>query len=105
MKAAPASATPWPVELRYRRAERILEIDFDDGAGVSISAEALRVNSPSAEVRGHGGAKPPPITGKANVAIERIERVGNYAVRIVFDDGHATGLYSWPYLRELGGRG
>jgi DUF971 family protein len=104
MSAAPASASPWPVELRYVRASRMLEIDFDDGRAMSLSAEMLRVNSPSAEVRGHGGAKPPPVTGKAGVAIERIERVGNYAVRLVFDDGHATGLYTWNYLSELGAR-
>jgi len=102
MSAAPASASPWPVELRYVRAARLLEIDFDDGRSVTLSAEMLRVNSPSAEVRGHGGTKPPPVTGKENVAIERIERVGNYAVRLVFDDGHATGLYTWSYLSALG---
>ncbi|MFT3810358.1 MAG: gamma-butyrobetaine hydroxylase-like domain-containing protein [Micropepsaceae bacterium] len=104
MSGAPASAAPWPVELRYVRARRMLEIDFDDGASVAISAETLRVKSPSAEVRGHGGKAPPPVTGKENVAVERMERVGNYAVRIVFDDGHATGLYTWAYLRELGTR-
>lgn len=103
--AAAAVAAPWPVELRYVRAARMLEIDFDDGARVAISAERLRVNSPSAEVRGHGGAAPPPVAGKEQVAIERIERVGNYAVRIVFDDGHATGLYTWAYLAGLGEHG
>lgn len=102
MSAAPASAAPWPVELRYIRARRVLEVDFDDGVRVSVSAETLRVKSPSAEVRGHGGKAPPPVTGKENVAVERMERVGNYAVRIVFDDGHATGLYTWAYLRALG---
>jgi len=102
MSAAPANAAPWPVELRYVRARRVLEIDFDDGKSAAISAETLRVKSPSAEVRGHGGKAPPPVTGKENVAIERMERVGNYAVRIVFDDGHATGLYTWAYLRALG---
>ena len=105
MSAPPAGAAPWPVELRYVRAARVLEIDYDDGARFALSAENLRVNSPSAEVRGHGGAKPPPVTGKQNVAIERIERVGNYAARLVFDDGHATGLYTWAYLRQLGEAG
>ena len=94
--------TVWPVELRYVRARRVLEIDFDDGRTVALSAETLRVKSPSAEVRGHGGKAPPPVTGKQDVAIERIEPVGNYAVRLVFDDGHATGLYAWGYLRSLG---
>lgn len=105
MSVAPAGAAPWPVELRYVRAARMLEIDFDDGRRFALSAEKLRVNSPSAEVRGHGGTKPPPVTGKADVAIERIERVGNYAARLVFDDGHATGLYTWAYLRQLGEAG
>ncbi len=99
---AEASAQPWPVELRYVRGARILEIDFDDGARFALSAETLRVRSPSAEVRGHGAERPPPVTGKQNVAISRIERVGNYAARLVFDDGHATGLYTWAYLRSLG---
>lgn len=102
MNAAPVSAAPWPVELRYVRSARRLDIDFDDGKSFALSAELLRVKSPSAEVRGHGGDRPPPVTGKQDVAIERIERVGNYAVRLVFDDGHATGLYSWGYLRSLG---
>lgn len=105
MSQAPASAEPWPVELRYLRGPRSLEIDFDDGARIALSAETLRVKSPSAEVRGHGSAKPPPVRGKENVAVERIERVGNYAVRIVFDDGHATGIYTWSYLRQLGAGG
>lgn len=102
MSAPPATSAPWPVELRYRREVRVLEIDFEDGSVVALSAERLRVNSPSAEVRGHGGEKPKPVTGKEGVAIERIERVGNYAVRLVFDDGHATGLYTWGYLSQLG---
>jgi DUF971 family protein len=102
MSAKPAHPTAWPVELRYVRARRVLEIDFDDRASFTLSAERLRVNSPSAEVRGHGNDKPKPVTGKQDVAIERIERVGNYAVRLVFDDGHATGLYTWSYLRQLG---
>lgn len=105
MTPAPVSAAPWPVELRYVRAQRLLEIDFDDGHSFTLGAEMLRVNSPSAEVRGHGGKTPPPVTGKQDVAIERIERVGNYAARIVFDDGHASGLYTWAYLRSLGERG
>ena len=68
---------------------------------IVLSAEKLRVESPSAEVRGHGGQKPPPLRGKANVKIQRLEPVGNYAVRIVFDDGHDSGLYSWDYLKRL----
>jgi len=79
-----------------------LHIAFDDGATFDIPFELLRVESPSAENKGHGGAKPPPVTGKQNVSIVRAEPVGRYAVRIVFDDGHDTGLYSWDLLYELG---
>jgi len=93
----------WPLELRLNPDKNLLTVSFEDGARYALSAERLRVESPSAEVRGHGGAqKPPPITGKANVKIARLEPVGNYAVRIVFDDGHDSGLFSWDYLAELG---
>ena len=91
----------WPLELRVNQARTALDILFDDGARATLAAETLRVQSPSAEVRGHGGRKPPPVTGKAEVKIARLEPVGNYAVRIVFDDGHDSGLYSWDYLKEL----
>ena len=91
----------WPMELRVNSARDALAILFEDGARVAIAAESLRVRSPSAEVRGHGGQKPPPVTGKKDVKIARLEPVGNYAVRIVFDDGHDSGLYSWDYLKEL----
>ena len=93
----------WPVELRVGPARDSLIILFDDGARACLRAEILRVKSPSAEVRGHGGATPAPVTGKENVKIARLEPVGNYAVRIVFDDGHDSGLYSWDYLKELAG--
>src|SRR5471032_2277986 len=93
----------WPSELRLNPEKNLLTVTFDDGAHYALGAEYLRVESPSAETRGHGGAtKPPPLTGKAHVKIARLEPVGNYAVRIVFDDGHDTGLYSWDYLAELG---
>lgn len=102
MNAAPASR-PWPTELAFDRAAKRLNITFDDGAAFDIPFELLRVESPSAENKGHGGAStPPPVTGKANVGIVRAEPVGRYAVRIVFDDGHDTGLYSWDLLYELG---
>lgn len=100
MTGAPPS--PWPVELRYLRAEKTLEVDFDDGAKIRLPAELLRVESPSAEVKGHGPGQKQTVPGKRNVAIARIEPVGSYAARLVFDDGHDTGLYSWRYLRELG---
>ncbi len=93
----------WPAELRLNSEKNILTILFEDGARHALPAEMLRVESPSAEVRGHGGStKPPPVTGKQNVKIARLEPVGNYAVRIVFDDGHDSGLYSWDYLDKLG---
>ena len=91
----------WPLELRVNPARDALNILFEDGAVAMIGAEKLRVQSPSAEVRGHGGQKPPPLTGKEDVKIARLEPVGNYAVRIVFDDGHDSGLYSWDYLKSL----
>jgi DUF971 family protein len=93
----------WPTELRVNPAKNALSILFDDGARATLAAEKLRVESPSAEVQGHGGTRPPPLTGKAHVKLSRLEPVGNYAVRIVFDDGHDSGLYSWDYLRKLAG--
>ena len=92
----------WPAELRLNPGKDKLSLIFDDGEHHTLDAEYLRVQSPSAETRGHGGEKPPPLTGKENVKIARLEPVGNYAVRIVFDDGHDSGLYSWDYLAELG---
>ena len=93
----------WPTELRVNPDRNALTISFDDGARADLAAEKLRTQSPSAEVQGHGGMRPPPVTGKEDVKISRLEPVGNYAVRIVFDDGHDSGLYSWDYLRKLAG--
>ena len=93
--------TPAPLELRLRRASRMLEIVFADGARHALSFEFLRVHSPSAEVQGHGLGQETLVTGKQDVGIRAIEPVGAYAVRLVFDDGHDSGLYSWKYLREL----
>lgn len=93
----------WPTELRVNPAKTALSILYDDGARATLAAERLRVESPSAEVQGHGGTRPPPVTGKKDVRLSRLEPVGNYAVRIVFDDGHDSGLYSWDYLRKLAG--
>ena len=92
----------WPTELRLRTAEKLLEIDFDNGARFRLPAEFLRVESPSAEVQGHGPGDKQIVAGRAHVGILRLEPVGNYAVRIVFDDLHDTGIYSWSYLYELG---
>jgi DUF971 family protein len=93
---------PWPTELTFDTKARALAIAFDDGARFDIPFELLRVESPSAENKGHGGAKPPPVRGKHDVGVTRTEPVGRYAVRIVFDDGHDTGLYSWDLLYDLG---
>jgi DUF971 family protein len=95
-------ADPWPTELRLDKDRRVLTVVFDDGQSFALPAEFLRVLSPSAEVQGHSEAQRVTVAGKRNVAIVRLEPVGNYAVRIVFDDGHDTGLYVWGYLRELG---
>lgn len=91
-----------PVEIRLRKASRLLAVAFDDGSRFELPFEYLRVYSPSAEVKGHGADEGMLVTGKEKVGIHRIEPVGNYAVRLVFDDGHDTGLYSWDYLYELG---
>jgi DUF971 family protein len=92
----------WPLELRVSPARDCLTVAFDDGTSHALRAEYLRVESPSAEVRGHGGGPKRPVLGKENVKIARLEPVGNYAVRIIFDDGHDSGLYSWDFLAELG---
>jgi DUF971 family protein len=93
---------PWPRELVLSREERLLRVTFDDGSAFALPAEYLRTHSPSAEVQGHSAAERRTVGGKMAVAISAIEPVGNYAVRLIFDDGHTTGLYSWSYLHELG---
>ena len=92
----------WPVELKVNADRNLLTIAFDDGKAYALPAEYLRVESPSAEVRGHGGATKTIVTGKQDVKINGLEPVGNYAVRIGFDDGHDSGLFSWAYLHKLG---
>ena len=95
-------AAPAPASIRLRRGSRLLEVAYADGKRYELPWEYLRVFSPSAEVRGHGREEPVLIGGKRNVAIARVDPVGQYAVRLVFDDGHDTGLYSWDVLDELG---
>jgi DUF971 family protein len=95
-------AGPWPVELRLKQAEKRLDIEFDDGRKFTLPAEYLRVESPSAEVQGHGPGEKTIVAGRAHVGIMALEPVGNYAVRIRFDDLHDTGIYSWDYLYQLG---
>ena len=91
-----------PVTIRLRKASRLIKLEYEDGTSFDLPFEYLRVFSPSAEVRGHGPGQEVLQTGKENVRIESIEPVGNYALRLFFDDGHDTGLYSWEYLFELG---
>ena len=94
--------THWPVELRLKRAEKLLEVTFDDGSRFRLPAEYLRVESPSAEVQGHGPGQKTLVHGRAHVGVIGLDPVGNYAVRITFDDLHNTGIYSWSYLYQLG---
>ena len=96
------STDRWPTEIRLKRAEKILEVDFDDGQKFALSAELLRVESPSAEVQGHTPSQKQVIVGRRHVGIVELEPVGNYAIRITFDDLHDTGIFSWQYLYELG---
>ena len=91
-----------PTSIKLHRKSRVLELGYADGTRYELPCEYLRVSSPSAEVRGHGGGEWVLVPGKRDVAIERVEPVGNYAVRLVFDDGHASGLYSWDVLEDLG---
>jgi DUF971 family protein len=93
---------PVAVEIKLRSRSRLLCVAFDDGVGFELPFEYLRVHSPSAEVKGHGPGQEVLVLGKENVAIRAVEPVGQYAVKLVFDDGHDTGLYSWKYLYELG---
>ena len=97
----PDRAPPIPTELKLKQQRRQLEIQFSDDLSGTLSAEYLRVYSPSAEVTGHGVGEGVLVAGKERVAIDRIEPIGRYAVRLVFDDGHNTGLYTWPILYEL----
>ena len=93
---------PIPTEIRLNRAEQVLHVAFDDGARFALPAEYLRVESPSAEVQGHGPGQKVIVPGRRHVGILKIEPVGNYAVRLVFDDLHDTGIYSWDCLHALG---
>jgi DUF971 family protein len=95
------AAAPKPTGIQLHTRSRLLELTYADGSHCSLSCEYLRVYSPSAEVLGHGPGQEVLQTGKMNVAITAIKPVGNYALQLVFDDGHDTGLYSWRYLYEL----
>jgi DUF971 family protein len=91
-----------PLEIRYSKEAKVLEIDFDDGTTFALPAELLRVESPSAEVQGHGPGQKQTVPGRRHVGIMAIEPVGSYAVRLKFDDLHDTGIYSWDYLYRMG---
>lgn len=95
-------SAPWPTELRIDALRSTLTVVFDSGEQFALPAEYLRVESPSADVQGHSAAQKKTVPGKRHVRIVSVEPVGNYAARLIFDDGHDTGLYSWDYLRELG---
>jgi DUF971 family protein len=95
-------ARPWPSELRLNPEKDVLTVSFESGERIQLAAEYLRVESPSAEVQGHGPLEKTIVPRKRNVKIRALEPVGRYAVRIVFDDGHDTGLFTWAYLLELG---
>jgi DUF971 family protein len=94
----------WPTELRLKEQGRVLQIRFESGTAFDLSAEYLRVTSPSAEVQGHSPEERVTVGGKRNCLIIGIEQVGTYAVRLTFDDLHSTGIYTWDYLYELGSR-
>jgi DUF971 family protein len=103
-----SSAVPsnlWPTSLKVDPAKRVLTISFENGDSFSIEAELLRTHSPSAEVQGHSPEQKVTVWGKRNITIRDMIPTGNYAVRIVFDDGHDTGIFTWAYLHELGQNG
>lgn len=95
----------WPTEIRLARDRRTLHVAFEDGAAFALPAELLRVESPSAEVQGHGPSQKQLVPGKALVEILKVEPIGHYAVKLTFDDMHDTGLFAWDYLRLLGETG
>lgn len=101
-EAAPPGPRAWPEELRLHDRGTVLTVTFDNGERHDLRAEYLRVESPSAEVKGHGAGQEVTVAGKRQVSIRQIEAVGNYAVRLIFSDDHSTGLYSWDYLAKLG---
>ena len=102
MSRASGTAPAWPVEIRLLKDRRTLRVTFEDGAAFDLAAELLRVASPSAEVQGHSEAERKTVGGKRNVTILSVDPIGNYAVRLSFDDMHTTGIYSWAFLRDLG---
>ena len=102
MKMNDSSTKNWPIESRIKSKEKALEIDFDNVESFKIKAELLRVESPSAEIQGHGSGQKVTLAGRRHVGILSVEPVGNYAIKINFDDMHDTGIYSWQYLYDMG---
>lgn len=100
--ASATAQTPWPTELRLRKDRRSLHVAFDGGQAFDLAAELLRVRSPSAEVQGHSPDERKTVAGKRDVAILEVVPIGNYAVRLIFDDMHSTGIFSWDYLHDMG---
>ncbi|HEY4919444.1 MAG TPA: DUF971 domain-containing protein [Xanthobacteraceae bacterium] len=100
--SASSAASPWPTEIKLRRDRAALIVSFDNGERFELPAEYLRVKSPSAEVQGHSPDERKTVPGKRNVLVLEVHPIGNYAVRLVFDDMHSTGIYSWDYFRDLG---
>ncbi|MBZ0147394.1 MAG: DUF971 domain-containing protein [Pseudorhodoplanes sp.] len=101
-QGARPNSRPWPTELRLGKDKKSLSVKFDNGEGFELPAEYLRVKSPSAEVQGHSPDERKTVPGKRNVMLLDVIPVGNYAVRLVFDDLHSTGIFSWDYLLDLG---
>jgi DUF971 family protein len=102
MQPVASTSTPWPTEVRLRKDKTTLAISFDNGEAFEFPAEFLRVHSPSAEVQGHSPEERQTVGGKRNIMVVEVHPVGNYAVRLVFDDMHATGIYTWDYFLKLG---
>lgn len=102
--AGPLETAYWPEEIRLKSSDRVLVVRYDDGVVQTLPLELLRVESPSAEVQGHTPSQKRIVPGKRAVGVKSIDPVGRYAIRIHFDDGHQTGLYTWKYLRDLGDR-
>jgi DUF971 family protein len=94
----------WPTEIKLTEQGKMLRVDFETGESFELSSEYLRVVSPSAEVQGHSPEQKKTVAGKRDVAVLAVEPVGNYAVQIAFDDRHASGIYTWDYLYEIGAR-
>ena len=102
MASATNNASAWPTEIRLRKDKAALRVSFESGEAFDFAAEFLRVHSPSAEVQGHSPSERKTVAGKRNVAILEVQPVGNYAARLVFDDLHSTGIFSWDYFLKIG---